>query len=106
MLCLQQLPASQSECLHVSTNDGPGGSDENMLGCSCCCCDTRYYFYSEGASVKDVLKTANLVDIDAILSDMTSSQTSVMNNLTAQFTLRRVVLPWAAGPTLPNYCAS
>eukprot|EP00879_Flechtneria_rotunda_P025064 GHRR01026603.1.p1 GENE.GHRR01026603.1~~GHRR01026603.1.p1 ORF type:complete len:242 (-),score=66.94 GHRR01026603.1:241-933(-) len=69
--------------------------DLHLLHVSCIGADTvfvlaayRYYFYNEGVSVSGVLKDAGLVDLDSVMTQMTTSQNSVVQDLTGTFTFR------------------
>jgi hypothetical protein len=61
-----------------------------MVNHHCCrvCCS--YYFNNEGSSIKEVLKTANIVDVDGLMGQVTAGQEEVLQGMTGNFTFRWV----------------
>jgi hypothetical protein len=53
--------------------------------------------YGTGGSIKAVLKSANIADVDAMLAQTTASQRDVVATLTGSYTFRCVGVDMAEG---------
>jgi hypothetical protein len=47
-----------------------------------------YYFNNEGSSIKEVLRTANIVDVDGLMGQVTAGQEEVLQGMAGNFTFR------------------
>lgn len=57
-----------------------------LLLCLLPCCS--YYFNGQGDSIKAVLKSASIVDVDGLMGQVTAGQQEVLQGMAGNFTFR------------------
>jgi hypothetical protein len=60
----------------------------SLRGCCAAAAACSYYFNGQGDSIKAVLKSANLVDVDGLMGQVTAGQEEVLQGMAGNFTFR------------------